>query len=215
VLTQSRADNDVSTAILFAGERAFAEFGYNGASMRAIAREAGVNQAMIAYYFGSKEGLLEAIMRRRSTFVNTQRQERLAALCAAGTPSVEQLIDAFLRPLIELGTDGERGGYAYVKLLAVLTHSVDALAKRIVAENFDGIARRFVEAFQEVAPEMSESDAIRAYLLSLGTGIASIGIESRAGPMSRERYDRVDTEQLIRSAVAFASGGVRTLMRKS
>jgi AcrR family transcriptional regulator len=79
VLTQSRADNDVSTAILFAGERAFAEFGYNGASMRAIAREAGVNQAMIAYYFGSKEGLLEAIMRRRSTFVNTQRQERLAA----------------------------------------------------------------------------------------------------------------------------------------
>ena len=147
-------------------------------------------------------------MRRRSTFVNTQRQERLAALCAAGTPSVEQLIDAFLRPLIELGTDGERGGYAYVKLLAVLTHSVDALAKRIVA-------RRFVEAFQEVAPEMSESDAIRAYLLSLGTGIASIGIESRAGPMSRERYDRVDTEQLIRSAVAFASGGVRTLMRKS
>ncbi|WP_156713487.1 TetR family transcriptional regulator [Nitratireductor arenosus] len=215
MLTQTRADNDVSTAILFAGERAFAEFGYNGASMRAIAREAGVNQAMIAYYFGSKEGLLEAIMRRRSTFVNTQRQDRLAALRAAGTPSVEQLIEAFLRPLIELGTDSERGGYAYVKLLAVLTHSVDNLAKRIVAENFDGIARRFVEAFQEVAPEMSESDAIRAYLLSLGTGIASIGIEGRAGPMSRERYDRVDTEQLIRSVVAFASGGVRTLMRKS
>lgn len=214
MLSEPRPENDVSTAILYAGERAFAEFGYNGASMRAIGREAGVNQAMIAYYYGSKEGLLEAIMRKRSTFVNTQREERLAALKAKGTPTVEELIEAFLRPLIELGTDNKRGGYAYVKLLAVLTHSVDDLAKRIVAENFDGIARRFVDAFRELHPQMSESDGIRAYLLSLGAGIASIGIEGRAGPMSEGRYGHVATDELIRSVVAFASGGVRALMRK-
>ena len=34
MLTQARPDSDVSTAILAAGERAFAEFGYAGASMR-------------------------------------------------------------------------------------------------------------------------------------------------------------------------------------
>ena len=73
MLAQARTDNDVSSAIMYAGERAFAEYGYNGASMRAIARDAGVNQAMIAYYYGSKEGLLQAIMLRRSTFVNYQR----------------------------------------------------------------------------------------------------------------------------------------------
>ena len=65
MLTQPRAESDVSIAILYAGERAFAEFGYDGASMRAIARDAGVNQAMISYYYGSKEGLLQAIMRKR------------------------------------------------------------------------------------------------------------------------------------------------------
>ena len=213
MLTQPRAESDVSIAILYAGERAFAEFGYDGASMRAIARDAGVNQAMISYYYGSKEGLLQAIMRKRSSFVNTQREEHLDALFDQGKPTVEQLIEAFLRPLIELGTDRQRGGQAYVKLLAVLTHSIDDLARRIVAENFDAIAQRFVVAFRTIAPGMTESEAIRAYLLSLGAGIASIGIEGRAMPMSDGRYDRVKTEELIASVVAFASGGVKTLMK--
>lgn len=212
MLTQARPDNDVSTAILYAGERAFAEYGYNGASMRAIARDAGVNQAMIAYYYGSKEGLLQAIMLRRSTFVNSQREQRLGKLFSEGQPTVEQLVEAFLAPLIELGTDARLGGYSYVKLLAVLTHSVDDLAKRIIAENFDGIARRFVDAFRAIEPDMSESDAIRAYLLSLGAGIASVGIDGRAGRMS-ENYDHIGTPELVRSVVAFTSAGVRALMK--
>jgi AcrR family transcriptional regulator len=213
MLTQTRPDSDVSTAILFAGERTFAEFGYNGASMRAIGREAGVNQAMIAYYFGSKEGLLHAIMRRRSTFVNDQREERLTALFADGQPTVEDLVEAFLAPLIELGTDERAGGYAYVKLLAVFTHSIDEVAKRVIAENFDGIARRFTDAFREIEPQMTESDAIRAYLLSLGAGIASVGIDTRAGRMS-DRYDHPDPAKLLRAVVAFSSAGVRALMHR-
>lgn len=36
---------------------AFSELGYDGASTRAIAARAGVNQGMIPYYFGSKEAL--------------------------------------------------------------------------------------------------------------------------------------------------------------
>jgi len=213
MLTQTRTDSDVSTAILSAGERAFAEFGYAGASMRGIARDAGVNQAMIAYYFGSKEGLLHAIMRRRSSFVNAQRDVRLAALREKGQPTVDDLIEAFLAPLIELATDEEQGGYSYVKMLAVFTHSVDEVAKRVIAENFDGIARRFTDAFREIEPQMTESDAIRAYLLSLGAGIAAVGIANRAGRMS-DRYDHPDTAKLLRAVVAFSSAGVRALMHR-
>lgn len=213
MLTQTRTESDVSTAILSAGERAFAEFGYAGASMRGIARDAGVNQAMIAYYFGSKEGLLHAIMRRRSSFVNAQRDTRLAALREKGQPTVDDLIEAFLAPLIELATDEEQGGYSYVKMLAVFTHSVDEVAKRVIAENFDGIARRFTDAFREIEPQMTESDAIRAYLLSLGAGIAAVGIAGRAGRMS-DRYDHPDTAELLRAVVAFSSAGVRALMQR-
>ncbi len=47
-------------AILAAAARQFAELGYDRTSMRAVAAEAGVDQALIAHYFGSKHQLFVA-----------------------------------------------------------------------------------------------------------------------------------------------------------
>ncbi len=49
-------------AILTAATELFAEKGVSGASITRIAAQAGVNRAMIAYYFGSKSGLYDAII---------------------------------------------------------------------------------------------------------------------------------------------------------
>ncbi|MVN92117.1 TetR/AcrR family transcriptional regulator [Mucilaginibacter aquatilis] len=55
--------------ILDVAERVFSEHGFDGASTRLISGEAGVNMAMLNYYFGSKEGLLLSLFERRtSTF---------------------------------------------------------------------------------------------------------------------------------------------------
>lgn len=50
-------DLDNRSRLLHAATDAFAEFGYEGASLRAIADNAGVSFQLIAYYFGSKEEL--------------------------------------------------------------------------------------------------------------------------------------------------------------
>ncbi|HRF23590.1 MAG TPA: TetR family transcriptional regulator, partial [Chitinophagaceae bacterium] len=47
--------------IMKKAEKLFAEKGYNGTSVRDIAEKAGINLAMVSYYFGSKEKLLEAV----------------------------------------------------------------------------------------------------------------------------------------------------------
>jgi AcrR family transcriptional regulator len=47
-------------AILAAASRQFARRGYNRASLRAIAADAGVDQKLIAYFFGSKQQLFIA-----------------------------------------------------------------------------------------------------------------------------------------------------------
>lgn len=47
-------------AILAAARRLFAERGYQDASLRAIAAEAGVDAALVVHFFGSKAGLLAA-----------------------------------------------------------------------------------------------------------------------------------------------------------
>ena len=50
-------------AILDAARRSFAEHGYDGATIRAIAAAAGVNPALVHHFYGSKEGLFAAAMR--------------------------------------------------------------------------------------------------------------------------------------------------------
>ena len=51
--------------IMETAERLFAERGFDGTSVRDIADEAGINVAMISYYFGSKDKLMEALFEMR------------------------------------------------------------------------------------------------------------------------------------------------------
>lgn len=51
---------DTRTSILAAARRAFAQAGYDGASIRGIASAAGVDPALIHHYFDTKHGLFAA-----------------------------------------------------------------------------------------------------------------------------------------------------------
>lgn len=57
-----RADSGTREQILRAGGRLFFTAGYRNVTLRSIAAEAGVDSALISYYFGSKRGLFAAVM---------------------------------------------------------------------------------------------------------------------------------------------------------
>ena len=57
---------DKREQLLEAAEELFAEHGYEGTSTRMLAKKAGVNVAMVSYYFGSKEKLFEALVEDRA-----------------------------------------------------------------------------------------------------------------------------------------------------
>lgn len=56
-------DGDTEQRILQAARKVFVRRGTAGARMHEIAEEAGVNQALLHYYFRSKDGLSEAVFR--------------------------------------------------------------------------------------------------------------------------------------------------------
>jgi AcrR family transcriptional regulator len=61
--------NDKQIQILQIAETLFAEKGFDGTSIRDIAKSAKINIAMVSYYFGSKERLLESLAIYRSSEV--------------------------------------------------------------------------------------------------------------------------------------------------
>ncbi len=65
---------DKKDHILDVAERVFSDLGFDGASTRMISGEAGVNMAMLNYYFGSKEGLFLAVFERKISSFQTLLQ---------------------------------------------------------------------------------------------------------------------------------------------
>ena len=68
----STSFNDKQIRILEVAEILFAEKGFDGTSIRNIAKMAQINIAMVSYYFGSKERLLEALLVYRTADLRSQ-----------------------------------------------------------------------------------------------------------------------------------------------
>lgn len=77
-------------------ERLFSEKGFNGTSVRDIAEVADVNLAMISYYFGSKEKLLEALFAHRAQNLRVQLQSLVNNKEMPSMDKVYHLIDYYL-----------------------------------------------------------------------------------------------------------------------
>ncbi|MGO4839574.1 TetR/AcrR family transcriptional regulator, partial [Rhizobiaceae sp. 2RAB30] len=71
---------DTRERLMDVAERLFAELGYSNVSTRNIADEANANSAAVHYHFGSKDGLLDAVFRRRLDPLNRERIDRIDAL---------------------------------------------------------------------------------------------------------------------------------------
>lgn len=83
-----------------AAEKLFADKGFEGTSVRDIAEGAGVNLAMISYYFGSKEKLMEAMFDHRASSSILQLEEMVQDKNLSPLQKVEKLIDRYIDKLL-------------------------------------------------------------------------------------------------------------------
>ena len=82
--------------ILKVAENLFVEKGFEGTSVRELTKAAGVNTAMISYYFGSKEGLLEEIVRRRAGYSKLKLEAMLGRDELTALQKLEHIIDFYV-----------------------------------------------------------------------------------------------------------------------
>jgi TetR/AcrR family transcriptional regulator len=83
--SQEARSDESRAKILAAAERAFARDGLAGARTDAIAASAGVNKALLYYYFKSKEGMYEAVIEEHLREFN---ERAFAILAAPGSARV-------------------------------------------------------------------------------------------------------------------------------
>jgi len=82
-------------------EKLFAENGFAGTSVRHIADDAGVNIAMISYYFGSKEKLMESIFKYRGEYIKLQLENMLQNKNMTSLEKINALIDNYVNRIMQ------------------------------------------------------------------------------------------------------------------
>jgi len=87
-------------AIINTAERLFALTGFDGTSVRDIAKEANVNIAMISYYFGSKEKLMEAVFEQRTAAMRLKVENLMQNREMTNLQKVNILIDDYVEKFI-------------------------------------------------------------------------------------------------------------------
>jgi AcrR family transcriptional regulator len=132
-----RRDADATRAALLTAARdLFAERGFDQTTVRDIAARAGVNQALLFRYYGSKDGLFHAIMTStgRELIDETPPEYVLARtlqrMLSPGAPTAEASpFYAILRSAAHQGAASamrEKMGGQYVDVLATLTDEPNA-----------------------------------------------------------------------------------------
>jgi AcrR family transcriptional regulator len=135
---------DRRTAILDAAREQFAERGYVGASVRGIARDAGVDPALVHHYFGTKEQVFVAAME-----LPFDPAERLPAVLAGDRDGVgERLVRLFLGVW-------EQPGFR-APMLGLLRSAFTGEQGAAMLREFVGTA-----LLGRVAAEVGQTDALR------------------------------------------------------
>jgi AcrR family transcriptional regulator len=145
-----RAPVKVATAtvdeLLGTAERLFARDGVENVALTQIVAEAGQkNRSALHYHFGSRAGVLSAVVNRRLAAVNARREAMMDALPAA--PSAAKVLRAEIAPLAQVALE-EPWGPDYLSILAQVSYHPQLLGERDVeARHLTGLrrGRAFIE----------------------------------------------------------------------
>ena len=92
--------NEKQVQIMETAEILFAEKGFNGTSVRDIAEKAKVNLAMVSYYFGSKDKLLESLFDYRGEHIKLKMESMIEDKQMSSFEKMDVLIDHYIEKIM-------------------------------------------------------------------------------------------------------------------
>lgn len=182
----------------------FAEQGVHAARSRDIVKAAGqANDSAIGYHFGSRQGLLEAILEGRIAQEERTRARDLPGLEQAG---LDTLVEALVRPTAdELLT---REGRRFLRIIVQLSDRAGVRSHRVPGPlRGTALARQLSlvdDALDPTVPQKVRRERVAAVIMLLTATLAD-----RARRIDRRRGLTLDHEAFVANLVAMCVGALR------
>jgi AcrR family transcriptional regulator len=195
--------------LLDAATRAFAEHGVQNASLLEITRQAGQrNRAALHYHFGSRAGVLAAVLERHVGFLAQREGELLQRALRTPSTEVAPVMEAIVRPAVELAESGWRGRCCLLIIAELAEEDPRDLPPEVAAalERTGGPA--VYATLADRMPVLPED--VRLERLALLTEFVLRSVADRARLLGRRRKGRpqLDLEAFVQNLVAMAAAAV-------
>jgi AcrR family transcriptional regulator len=194
--------------VLAAAEQLFALNGFQNVSVRDITAEAGVNLASVNYHFGSKDGLLFEIFRRRTSELNRERARMLheAADRAGGAPQVREILRALIEPPLRWSTPGHQRRVGLQFIIRARSEGTEAMREALRSDVSH--LKRFADALTAALPGLPREDVYWRLHFCLGMIHNNRFAEfDRLATLSEGLTRESDTEALLSRMLDFAEAG--------
>jgi AcrR family transcriptional regulator len=198
--------NDTRQRLLDAATRVLAEQGVENASLLEIARRADQrNRGAVHYHFGSRNGLVVAVLEQYADYLAQREGEMLAAARERPDDDLASAIAAIVRPCVQLAEEGWRGA-CYLQVVAELVEVPLASMDSEIAATLTKTGGEPVFALiHDRMPPMPE--ALRTERVSLLTVFILRSIADRARFADRGNgRPQLDTETFTANLIAMSTG---------
>lgn len=177
-------DSPTAQRILGAAKRILTERGYAHVTLKEIEDESGEFRALVAYYFGNKRGLLQAVVDSLMEDEDTDLRQRLEEIS-----DPEARVDALLDAQRSISADW-LGFRAFYELLPHIMHD-DSMRARL-AESYRSSRELDRRCFEGVGADLGTADLDRLAALSVAV-VEGLAVQYAA---DRERFDHDGTFRL-------------------
>lgn len=203
---------DTKTLILDAAEALFSVHGYDAVSMRDITSRAGVRLALASYHFTSKESLLEAAIARRAEVLRERRLAALGVILEQGGATVEKILEAFIKPYLDLRVSRDVGWQNYSLLIAQLAQLNRWLP--LVDKYFNPTAHTFHDALCAALPDLPKELVSRCFVFSIQLMVSELAGNQRVDTLSQGVLSGDDVKAVYSDLIPFLVGGFEAFLRQ-
>ncbi|GAW50813.1 MULTISPECIES: TetR/AcrR family transcriptional regulator [unclassified Nocardioides] len=209
------AAEETRTRLVEAATEAFAEHGVFSASLVEITRRAGQrNRGAVHYHFGSRDGLLVEVLEQHAAFLAERERALLAHARTTPADDIASVIEAIVRPSVELAETGP-SGRRYLVIVGQLVDEFDRVSPQVeeALERTGGYA-----VYALLAERLAAYDeALRNERLALVTGfiLRSVADRARATERTTPGRPQLTTERFVANLVSMATGMATAPMDES
>lgn len=198
-------------------ERLFAERGIEAVSLRTINAEAGYSVAALHYHFGTRDGLVRALLERAQPPMFERRERMVAELRPLARPPLERIVEALVLPLTEgLFEKQGNGGYS-LRFLTRLYFDRSPYMAGVLEESL----RMFLPLLRRALPGCDDATLTRRWALASELAVSALAraetlhrAAHRGARRAARKNGASDPAQLVRELVSFIAGGLRAPHRE-